>query len=335
MRESSSMIHEKYLDLHLHLDGAITVPIAKELAQIQEIQLPEEDDEALKKRLTVPPDCKSLNDFLTCFALPGSLMQTKTGLTHAVKLVGDEIASQGVIYAEIRFAPQLHTDKGMTQEDAILAAIDGVRAVSGQTHINLILCCMRGEGNEACNDETVELAKKYLVRDGGVVAVDLAGAEALFPTKRYRELFSKVRDYGMPFTIHAGEADGADSVRLAIEYGADRIGHGVRAYEDEELLRILVDKGVTLEMCPTSNRQTHAVEDMSRYPLMEYLRRGIRVTLNTDDPGIEGTTIADEFRYMEEQFGLTREDRQTMLMNSISAAFTTDEVKAALREKII
>ena len=321
---------DQYIDLHLHLDGAVTVEIAKELAKVQNLKLPVESDEELSKLLTVPADCKSLNDFLKCFDYPLSLMQTPEGLSEAVHLVSDNIKEQGVVYAELRFAPQSHTKNGMTQEDAILAALDGLKRTDLKA--NLILCCMRGEGNDEENRETLELAKKYLVEDGGVVAIDLAGAEALYPTEKYRELFAKASEYGVPFTIHAGEAAGADSVAAAIEYGAGRIGHGVRIYEDPGVVRLVKEKGVVLEMCPTSNRQTHAIPDMSSYPLTDYLNEGIKVTLNTDDMGIEGTTLADEYRYMEQKFHLTAEQEKILLRNAVDAAFTTNEVKDELKD---
>jgi len=321
---------DQYIDLHLHLDGAITVPIAKQLAEIQGFQLPTDSDEELEKYLTVPPDCKSLNDFLRCFEIPGYLLQTPVGLREAVRLVADNIKSQGVVYAEIRFAPQFHTKDGMTQEEAIQAALEGLKET--ELKANLILCCMRGDGNDAQNEETIELAAKYLVEDGGVVAVDLAGAEALYPTENYRELFAKARELGIPFVIHAGEAAGAESVRYAIEFGAKRIGHGVRIFEDPEVVALVKEKGVTLEMCPTSNAQTRVIDNMSEYPLMKYLDDGIKVTLNTDDMGIEGTTLANEFRIMEEYFNLSPEQERILLTNAVEAAFTTDAVKNQLRE---
>ncbi len=188
-------------------------------------------------------------------------MQTPEGLSEAVRLVAENIRSQGVVYAEIRFAPQKHMDRGMTQEDAVLAALEGIKRTD--LKVNLILCCMRGEGNEDLNEETLRLTKKYLVKDGGVTGMDLAGAEALFPTANYRSLFEAAAAAGIPFTIHAGEADGAESVRLAIEYGTSRIGHGVRTKEDPAVVQLVKEKGIFLEMCPTSSHQTHAVEDMS------------------------------------------------------------------------
>ena len=331
-KEAAMKRADKYIELHLHLDGAITVDIAKKLAKLQGITLPTEDDEELLALLSVPDDCDSLNDFLECFAFPLTLLQTKEGITESVRLVLKSLKEQGVLYAEIRFAPQLHTDKGLTQEGAVLAAIDGLKgaAIPG----NLILCCMRGEGNEALNYETVETAKKYLVEDGGVVALDLAGAEALYPTENYSGLFALAKEYGIPFTIHAGEAADAKSVRTAIEMGASRIGHGVRIFEDESVAELVREKGVTLEMCPTSNRMTNAVEDMSDYPLQDYLKKGIKVTLNTDDMAIERTTLADEYRYMEKTFGLTPEQETRLLKNAIDAAFTSEATKAELRKAI-
>ena len=298
------------IELHLHLDGAITVPIARKLAGLGQIELPSEDDEELKKELQVPADCPDLTSFLKCFELPGSLMQTPETLSEAVRLVLDDCEEQGVVYAEIRFAPQFHQRLSMNQEDAVKAALEGLNEVNQRTekrgtgiHANLILCCMRGEGNEEENRETLRLAEKYLVPDGGVVALDLAGAEALFPTSKYRDLFLEAKEKGIPFTIHAGEADGAGSVRDAVEFGASRIGHGVRSEEDPELVKLLAEKKIPLEMCPTSNRQTHAVEDMSSYPILRYLDAGIPVTLNTDDPAIEGTTLPEEYAYLKSLTG--------------------------------
>lgn len=323
---------DKFIDLHLHLDGAVTPSIARSLAACQAMELPVDDEASLSRLLTVPPDCTSLNDFLKCFDLPLSLMQTPTGLSQAVRLICDNIMSQGVLYAELRFAPQLHTQKGMSQSQAVLAAVEGLKLT--KLKANLILCFMRGKDNMQQNLETLEVATKYLVPDGGAVAVDLAGAEALFPTYGYKSLFDKVRERGLPYTIHAGEASGADSVRSAIEFGARRIGHGVRSFEDTDVLKMIKERGIFLEMCPTSNRQTHAISDMSKYPLVDYLRFGIRVTVNTDDMGIEGTTLPDEFRYLEDNFGLTQKEEKTILRNSVDAAFTTDDVKKDLLKKL-
>ena len=322
-----------YIDLHAHLDGSVTVDIAKKLAALQNIALPTDNDEELLALLSVPDSCESLNDFLRCFELPGRLMQTPEGLQNAVTLVLENMAQDGVIYAELRFAPQFHTLGGMTQEQAVQAAVAGLK--NAPIPGNLILCCMRGEGNEKANEETLALAKKYLVKDHGVTAMDLAGAEALFPTVNYLGLFEEAKEAGIPYTVHAGEADGPESVRTAIQTGTKRIGHGVRSMEDEAVMELIREKGITLEMCPTSNRQTHAILDMKQYPLVRFLESGIRVTVNTDDMGIERTCLSKEFDYLKREFGLTEEQQKQVVLNAADAAFASEETKKMLREKIL
>lgn len=321
----------KYIDLHAHLDGSITVGIIKKLAEIQQMELPFEEDEELKKRLTVSEDCQSLNEFLQCFELPGKYMQTEQGIREAVKLVLSNMAEGGVVYAEIRFAPQLHTLQGLSQAQVIDAALAGLK--EAPIPANLILCCMRGDNKEAENRETVELAKKYLVEDGGVVAIDLAGAEALFSNELFRDLFEDAHASGIPITIHSGEAGGPENVKSAIEMGAVRVGHGVRIAGKEEVMQLVKDKGITLEMAPTSNRQTKTVADMKAdYPLKQFLQYGLKVTINTDDMAVEGTTLADEFRYVEREFGITAEEEKRMLGYAVDAAFTSEKRKAELRK---
>lgn len=326
---------DQYIELHLHLDGAITTEIAKELAHLQGITLPAADDRELHSLLCVPESCENLNDFLKCFDLPLTLMQTREGIREAVRLVQENIKKQGVIYAELRFAPQLHCKNGLTQRQVIEAALEGL-ALSGLP-CNLILCCMRGTGihQHQANMETVELARSFLVEHGGVTALDLAGAEGLFPTAGFADIFSQAQAYGIPFTIHAGEADGADSVRAAVEMGARRIGHGVRSAEDPELLALLRDRQIPLEMCPTSNRQTHAVADMSRYPLKKYLDMGIPVTVSTDDMAVCGTTMEKEFLYLERLCGITPEDKRRIQQDSIRHAFTSQTVRDKLAKQLL
>ena len=326
MKKGNKINH--YIDLHAHLDGCITVDIAKTLADLQQIMLPAENDEKLLALPSVPDSCENLHDFLKCFDLPLSLLQTEEALEEAVYLVLSEMHEDGVIYAELRFAPQFHTRRGMTQETAVQSALRGLKRapIPG----NLILCCMRGESNQLENLETLELARKYLVEDGGVVAIDLAGAEALFPTENYVELFAKAKENKIPFTIHAGEAGSADDVKTAIRMGASRIGHGVRIAGNKEVIDLVKDTGIFLEMCPTSNRQTKAVTNMSDYPLKDFLEKGLKVTLNTDDPAIERTTLSREFQYVRFLAGLTEEQETQLLLNSVDAAFTSGKRKKEL-----
>lgn len=322
----------KYIELHAHLDGAITVDIAKELSKLQDIKLNANNDEQLLNMLSVPSTCNSLNDFLKCFDLPLTLLQTEKAITTAVYRVLENMRKDNVVYAELRFAPQLHTKCGLTQSMAVKAAIKGIEKAS--IPANIILCCMRGDNNDTENNTTVEIAHDMLTKHGGVVALDLAGAEGLYPTSKYTKIFEKANKYGIPFTIHAGEADGVESVISAIDMGAVRIGHGVRIAGNEEVMKMIADKKIYLEMCPTSNKITKAIQDMRDYPIIDFLNKGIKVTVNTDDSAIERTTLSDEFRYLEKEFGLSKKQELDIFNNSIEAAFTTQEIKEKLKKII-
>lgn len=317
-----------YIDLHAHLDGSINVDIAKKLARLQGITLPTDDDNKLSSLLSISDSCRDLNDFLKCFELPLTLLQTEAGIKEAVYLILENMREDGVIYSEIRFAPQLHTKGGLSQEKVIRAAIEGLR--KSKIPGNLILCCMRGDKNERENRLTVELAHEYLSKNEGVVAIDLAGAEAVYPTKNFISILKLASSYDIPMTIHAGEAGSAEDIKVAIEMGARRIGHGVRAYEDENVMRLIKDKGIYLEMCPTSNYYTKAVPDMREYPLLKFLNMGIKVTVNTDDMAIVRMNLSKEFKYIEDLLGLTDMQKEVIFNNSLEASFASRETKERL-----
>lgn len=316
-------------DLHLHLDGAVSVKNARKLAELQNIEIPESDEELLKL-LRVSPNCRDLNEFLEKFDFPGLLMQTEKGISWAVYNLLCELEEQGVIYAEIRLAPQKHTLKGLNQEQVVLAAIDGISR--SNVHAVLILCCMRDKDNRNENLETARLCEKY--RGKGVGAIDLAGAEALFPTADFSYIFSYAKVLGIPITIHAGEASGPESVASAIECGAERIGHGVRSVENDEVMKALKEYGTVLELCPTSNLLTHAVEGMEQFPLRVFMNEGIPVTVNTDDPSVCGTDIKKEWQLLIDEFGLSDHEVKEILLTSVNAAFTNDAEKDRLRRLI-
>ena len=198
------------IDLHVHLDGSVSIPMAKRLALINGIEL-NESEEDLKERLQVSKDCRDLNEYLEKFEFPLTLLQKAEAITECVRMLIAGQDSQGIMYSEIRFAPQLHMQKGLTQEEVVQAAIKGL---GNSDYHKLILCCMRGSDNEELNKETIRIAHTYLGR--GVVALDLAGAEKLYPTKQFVGIFKEALAYNIPFTIHAGEADGEESIKTAI-----------------------------------------------------------------------------------------------------------------------
>lgn len=317
------------IDLHLHLDGSLSLESAKELAEMQEIEIPDSDEE-LREMLQVSEDCRDLNEYLEKFDFPCSLLQTEEAISQSVYNLCEELKAQGLIYAEIRFAPQKHTENGLTQEQVVQAALEGQQRSDFRS--NLILCCMRGDDTREMNLETIDVAAKY--KDSGVCAVDLAGAEALFPTKDYADLFQYAAQQGLRFTIHAGEADGPESVSAALDFGAERIGHGVRSAESAEMMQRLSDDGVPLELCPTSNLNTNIFEAIDAYPLRQLMDAGVRVTINTDNMTVSGTDLAAEMQLVADALSLTDEELQTLLLNAVDAAFADDETKEWLKKEV-
>lgn len=311
------------IDLHLHLDGSLSAGTILRLAEKDGVKLAAKTEEELIPYITVSRDCRDLNEYLRCFEIPLMILQTAENLETAAYELGRELKKKGFVYAEIRFAPQLHGRLGTTQGEAVQAVLAGLHKVmeeiEGKSCLRVILCCMRGEDTHEANLETVRTAARYLGK--GVVAVDLAGAEGLYPTGDYEEEFTLARDLGVPVTIHAGEADGPKSIWKALEFGAARIGHGVRAIEDEELMRELARRGIPLEMCPTSNLQTKAAERIVDYPLREYLRRGIKVTVNSDNMTVSDTWAGNEFVLLSEEYGLTEAEAELLYRNAEEAEF--------------
>lgn len=322
------------IDLHLHFDGSLLARTVLELAKEQGIALPSEEPDELKLFLAAPADCGSLNEYLEKFDLPLLVLQTREAIRKGMYTLVSSLKEQGMLYAEIRFAPQLHTKKGLTQEQVVKAALQGLQEAAAGSFFKakLILCCMRGADNREENLLTVRTAAAFLGRD--VAALDLAGAEALYPTADYGEVFALAKELSVPFTIHAGEADGPESIRAALRMGASRIGHGVRAEEDSELLEELKERQIPLEMCPSSNVQTKAVPSLSEHPVLSYLRRGLLVTVNTDNMTVSDTTIEREFRLLKEELGMTPEERRQLLLNAADAAFLTAEERWRLKDVI-
>ena len=311
------------IELHLHLDGSLDTEDVKKRYKLT--------DDEIKERMIADEKCKDLNDYLTKFDFPISIMQKKLDLEKDTIALLSTLKSQNVIYAEIRFAPQFHTKEGLTQEEVVSIIINAMKKVDIKS--NLILCIMRGKDNEKDNYETLNVAKKYLNK--GVCAIDLAGAEAIFKTKDYNEIFSVARENNIPFTIHAGEADGPESIKDALSFGTKRIGHGVRATEDEELVEYIKDKGITLEVCPTSNIQTCICRDYAFHPIFELYNNGINTTINTDNMTVSNTTLENEYNKLLETGKVTIEDLVAMNLNSINAAFISDEEKIELKNRYL
>lgn len=323
------------IDLHLHLDGSMTTQEVLEMSKMCTVSLPTTEITELDELLKCPEHCSDLNDYLKCFDLPLKVLQTKETIRFAVASLLKRLANSGLLYAEVRFAPQLHLMKGLSQTQVVESAVEGLHdALSdrgGKFTAQLILCCMRGKDNDTQNMETVRTAESFLGR--GVCACDLAGAEGLFKTDRYKGLFQEACRLGVPFTIHAGEAEGVSSVEYAVSYGAKRVGHGIRAFDDERVKRMLSEKGVTLELCPTSNLDTKALNGVTsyeQYPIQQFLKSNVPITINTDNMTVSNTTLRKEFERLFEAGVITTEDAHRLVKNAVDASFQTEEQKAQL-----
>lgn len=323
-------IHEmKKVILHLHLDGALRPETVREWLEEDGTTLSLED---VKTRLMVDKDCKNLNEYLEKFDIPSQVLQNAGRIERATYELYEDLANQNTIYAEVRFAPSKHLEKGLSYEQVVEAAIRGLEKAKGKYKIdgNLILCCMRGNDNQDENIKTVQVAKKYLGK--GICAIDLAGAEALFSTANFADIFAMAKQNNIPYTIHAGEADGPESIRKAIEFGTKRIGHGIRCIEDKGLMQEIREKGITLEVCPTSNIQTQAVE--GEHPLEKLYRSGILTTINTDNDTVSNTNIEQEYEWVLRDTGLTYSDLVQMNINAARAIFNSVQTKASLVSEI-
>ena len=316
-------------DLHLHLDGALSSEIIIKIAKGEGIELPTYNPEELEKLLRVSDTCSSLNEYLEKFDLPNLVLQTKYGLKEATTDLLNRLASQGLKYVELRMAPQLSTAEGLSQEEVVETLLEVINN-NPPLKVRLILCLMRGASKEK-NMTTVEVAKKYLGK--GVVAIDLAGAEALYPNTLYEEEFNKAKENNIPFTIHAGEAADYHSVDSALNMGATRIGHGIHCADSLMTIFNLGRKKIPLEVCPTSNLQTGAIVFFEDFRLKELFDTGLVITINTDNPTVSHTTLRDEYRLLS-RMGFDQVDVYRIALNTLEASFLNEEEKEELKKYI-
>ncbi len=318
------------IDLHIHLDGSLSREEVIELAEMSGLDI----EEAKSAPLSIDSSCQTLNEYIECCVYPTKVMQTKETIEEAVYMLSSRLAKSGLLYFEIRFGPQLHIHRGLRQEEVVSSAIKGLRRAEKEYGIlcQLILCAIRGDHNEEENFETIEVARKYYGK--GVCGVDLAGAEAIYRTGIFAPVFLKAKEYGLPITIHAGEVGGPESVNEAINMGASRIGHGVRAVFDEGLLSYCANHDIAFELCPTSEVDTHAISSYDSLPIYEFLSKGIKVNINTDDMTISNITLKKEFEKLQKTFQFPYEIIEKLYMNAVDMAFLDEENKKILRSKI-
>ncbi|WP_245805788.1 adenosine deaminase [Bacillus alkalicellulosilyticus] len=321
------------VDLHLHLDGSVKPSTLLELASQHGIQLPTTNKQSLVSFMQIEDECKSLTEYLKKFDLVLPVMQTIEAIERISYEVVEQASFENCKYIEVRFAPQLHRNKGLSIEEVMTAVLRGLEQGQKQFGVisRAIVICMRHQSVEE-NIEVIRASSKYL--GTGVVGVDLAGNEASYPARMHQEVFKVANEYHLPITIHAGEAAGPESIYDAVTYlGADRIGHGIRLKEDGSLFEVIKQKQIPLEMCPISNIQTKASESWEHYPLKEYFEKGLLVTVNTDNLTVSNTTITKEYETIAENFSLSTKEICTLIMNGVEAAFLPLKEKQQLADE--
>lgn len=319
-------------DLHVHLDGSLRAATILDLGRKQGVSLPADTPEGLEKAVGAGEQFGSLVEYLRGFELTLSVMQTEEALERTAFELAEDAHLENVRYMEVRYAPMLHTQKGLPLTRVVEAVLSGLRRARETFGIksNVILCGIRNISSES-SYEMAELAVAYKGR--GVVGFDLAGAEANFPAKDHRKAFHLVRENNINCTIHAGEAYGPASISQAIHVcGAHRIGHGCRLRENGDLLHYVNDHRIPLECCPSSNVQTGAVRSLATHPIQRYFNLGLRVTVNTDNRLITKTTVSEELYRVHKHLGMPFSDIKEIVVAGFKSAFLPfHDKQAALR----
>ncbi|HZF90809.1 adenosine deaminase [Streptomyces sp.] len=336
--------------LHDHLDGGLRPGTIVELARATGYdRLPEPDPGKLGLWFREAADSGSLERYLETFSHTVGVMQTRDALFRVAAECVEDLAEDGVVYAEVRYAPEQHLDGGLTLEEVVEAVNAGfregerrAREAGHRIRVGALLTAMR---HAARSLEIAELANRY--RDLGVAGFDIAGAEAGYPPTRHLDAFEFLKRENNHFTIHAGEAFGLPSIWQALQWcGADRLGHGVRIVDDIEaaadgtvrlgrLASYVRDKRIPLELCPSSNLQTGAARSYAEHPIGLLRRLHFRVTVNTDNRLMSGTSMSREFEHLVEAFGYTLDDMQWFSVNAMKSAFIPFDERLAMINDVI
>lgn len=344
------------ISLHDHLDGGLRPSTVVELAAAGGIEIPCATSEELNEWVRSNADSGNLVDYLATFAVTLSVMQTAANLERIAREFVEDLIADGVVYAEIRWAPELHLEQGLDMRGAIDAvqrgidsAVEDGRASGRHTQAFQLLCAMR-QNDRA--DDVAGLAIDYLGR--GVVGFDIAGPEAGFPASRLASAFAKLDAAWVPRTVHAGEADGLESIEGALLDGrALRLGHGVRITDDLSiedssgashvtlgpLAEWVRDRRIALEICPTSNVHTNAFDrfgsTIDQHPFEMLYQLGFAVTVNTDNRLMSGTSLSREIANLAETFGYDLDDVLQWQLNAVNAAFIASDERDALSDYLL
>lgn len=306
----------KKVELHVHLDGSLNVErVSKYL------------NKDVNNEMVITSKINNLDEYLTKFKIPVSVLQTKEQLKEAANDLIDSLLKDEVIYAEVRFSPLFHL-KYLTMDEVVDTLVNSFK--NDKIKINLLLCMMRGFSEED-NKQVIDTAYKYLNK--GVCGIDLAGSEARYNVNLYKDLFNYASKLNIPFTIHAGEADSYKSVEDSVNLGATRIGHGIRSIESINTINLLKKNNILLEICLTSNIQTLNI-NLSDHPIKKLNDEGVLISINTDNRTVSNTTLNNEYKLLKETFNFSDEDFIKFNKNAINSAFITNEEKEELLKKL-
>lgn len=318
------------IDLHCHLDGSLRPQTVIDLAAEQNIELPSNSADVIKEMMIAPETCPNLQEYLDRFELPIKVMQTAEGIERISFELFEDAAKENVKYLEVRFAPHLHIQQGLSHEQIIESAVKGMKRAEALYDIkgNYILSAVKFLPSDTI-PPMLDAGEKFL--GNGVVAFDLAGSELDNFAHDYVTYAQYARDKGYRITIHAGEQGCGQNVYDAIELlGAERIGHGVAIKDHAEAYQRVKQDVVGLEACPSSNVQTKAIPELKQHPLKEFHKDGLAVTINTDNRTVSNTTMTQEVEKVMELFDLDAEDYKQIYTASVEQSFASDEVKQHL-----
>ncbi len=316
------------IELHLHLDCSLSYEV------VQHIR-PSISYEDYRASFIAAPKCTDLADYLTRAIKGVELMQTKTQLRLVTLDLFEQLKADHVIYAEIRFAPLLHTQEGLDPTEVVQIVNEAATEGMAKTGVEagIILCTLR-HFREEQSIQTVKLVNQF--RETNIVGFDIAADEAGFPIDNHLKAFAYANEQGLNITAHAGEAKGAESVWESLKhFHPSRIGHGVRSVEDSRLLTFLKEEDIHLEVCPTSNVQTDVVDTIENHPADKIYRSGLSMSINTDARTISDTSLSREYQILTRVFGWEKAHFLRCNLEAIRHAFTSEEKKTILKEKMI
>lgn len=320
--------------LHDHLDGSVRPETLLELGAQCGVALPAETPELLALEVSARAHSGSLESYLEAFNWTIPVMQTRQALTRIARESVEDLAADGVVLAEIRFAPLLHTTKGLSPQQVVDAVVDGLHQGTASTGIpaGVILCGLRSNDEF---DQVVKLFRANYHPGSLVIGVDLAGPEHGFPVSAHPAIAQFAKSMlRAPITLHAGEAYGVESIWQAVNAGARRIGHGTHLIDDiladRKLLRVILDRDILLEVCLSSNHQTGGVSTIASHPVQRFIEEGVKVVLDTDNRLMSATTHSQEYALAHKNFGLTRSTLTTLARNGVHASFLPQRQKQAV-----